>query len=93
MDTTDEGTARIDSLPGLLESRVAVILLGIMAVALVVIAVNSHRLVIEQQRTTCYERLTWLSPGEDERPVGVERSSSARLCEGSSPLIEFREGQ
>lgn len=65
--------------------------LALIIVLLAVIAFNSHRLVIEQQRTTCFARLAWISPGVEELPAGVERSSSARLCEGNSPLIEYQD--
>lgn len=63
----------------------------IIAVTLVIIAVNSQRLVVEQQRTTCYARLSWLTPGEEDRPLGADRSGTARHCEGRSPLIEFQD--
>lgn len=63
----------------------------IIAVTLVIIAVNSQRLVVEQQRTTCYARLSWLAPGEEDRPFGADRSGAARSCEGRSPLIEFQD--
>ncbi len=71
---------------------VIVVFLTLLLVLLALNAYNTHRLVIEQQRSTCFARLAWLSPGEEERPAGVDRSSSARLCEGNSPLIEFQDG-
>lgn len=67
-------------------------LLVLVLVGVALIAFNTHRLVIEQQRSTCFARMAWITPGDEEMPGGVERTTAARLCEGNSPLIEFQDG-
>lgn len=89
MDVSEVSATRQGKIP--LGGTVIVSLLTVLVLLLALIAYNSHRLVIEQQRSTCFERLAWLTPGEEELPGGVERSRSARFCEGNSPLIEFQD--
>ena len=79
--------------------RIAVGLLGVIAALLVALtflgmqSINAaDRLLIEQKRETCYERLAWLSPDpRDSAPLGLPRESSARHCEGDDPLTEFND--
>lgn len=71
------------------------VLVGVAAVGVVRLGQLIDRtdsLIVEQQRTTCYERLQWLPdqfenhPEEDDLRVG-----QSRHCEGETPLIAFED--
>ncbi len=45
-----------------------------------------RRLTIEVKRVACYERIAYIDATSE---TSVPPSSTARLCEGDSPLIEY----
>lgn len=77
-------------------SRVA-LLLTVAAAMLIVLTLltwkcirTTERLIVEQKRETCYERLAWLAPdATDPAPLGVPRDVAARMCEGEDPRTAF----
>jgi predicted PurR-regulated permease PerM len=51
---------------------------------------RTESLIVEQQRTTCYERLQWLGDSFADHPEsGDLRVAASRSCEGDEPLVEF----
>jgi hypothetical protein len=51
---------------------------------------RTESLIVEQQRTTCYERLQWLGDPFDNHPdSGDLRVGASRHCEGDEPLTGF----
>lgn len=51
---------------------------------------RTESLIMEQQRTTCYERLQWLGDSFGDHPEsGDLRVGASRQCEGDEPLVAF----
>lgn len=82
---------------GLSAISVAILLLaalcGIAAVGVVRLGAlldRTEALIVEQQRTTCYERLQWLGDSFGDHPDGNDlRGGLSRHCEGDEPLVAF----
>jgi hypothetical protein len=70
-----------------------VVLCAICAVAVMrldALVSRTESLIVEQRRTTCYERLQWLGDSFGDHPEAEDlRAGVAQQCEGDDPLIEF----
>jgi hypothetical protein len=76
-------------------AAVALVLLGITALAAVSVAITTRQLVIEQKRETCYERFSWLNGSSDiddtmpEENTLDARARHAKRCDGDRPLTQY----
>lgn len=64
--------------------------LVVIAVLLLAIFLAIRALTIETKRVACYERLHFITESALHGSTSAPATGTARLCEGSDPLIEYR---